>query len=819
MGAFTNRPAVKFCTPFMIGILIGWNLPVWGGSNFAGPVGWIWHHFDPIMLAAIFLISAAFFLQTFLPPSARIRPALTFLLIVLFGFVKITFDAWRTPADSVSNFTGRGEIVILRGAITDEPSLNLKTMRFVVDAESILLGGRRLRISGGVLISGRKLDVDTTLVPSLTYGRTVIVSGELEVPLGPRNPGEFDTKGYLHLNGIVARLNVWASDTIILGPEARGNFLASLVYPLRRSAGYRLDRLIGGDEGKFLRGLIIGDRTELLPEIKTAFINSGVIHIIAVSGLHVVIVAMIIIGFLQVVRVPERARIVVTCLLLIYYIFLTGAAASVTRSVIMAIVFLGGKLSERKTDFYNALALSGIIILLFDSKQLLQPGFQLSYTAVFSLVYLYPKVDAMKRFLPFGIGKRRWVTPCVAALSVSLAAGIGTLPLTSIYFGKISLVSFAANIVVVPLSNLILAAGMLTIGISYCSIWLASVYACVTSLLTSCLLSIVSFFGNLPFAYLNSHFTIWSSLAFYGAVGFVITCLRTETRKQSIIALLVVVDLWTCVELLDKPRPLRVTFLAVGQGDGALVELPDGKTILIDAGPEGTSGNAGARFIEPYLRWEGISRLDDIVLSHPHSDHLGGIPYLLRHVAVSGIIDAGSRAPTILFREYLHCIDSLSIPRKVLRGGSRIEDFDGIRLYVLHPSAGFIPKDTTAHSNLNNQSLVIKLVYGRSSVLLAGDAEREAEDRMIDIYGAFLKSDVLKTGHHGSVTSSSDRFLDLVKPAIAIVSVGARNKFHLPSTTVLHRLSARGVQYFRTDESGAVVIESDGEGWTVVNWR
>ncbi|OLD66611.1 MAG: hypothetical protein AUI33_10825 [Ignavibacteria bacterium 13_1_40CM_2_61_4] len=262
-----------------------------------------------------------------------------------------------------------------------------------------------------------------------------------------------------------------------------------------------------------------------------------------------------------------------------------------------------------------------------------------------------------------------------------------------------------------------------------------------------------------------------------------------------------------------------MTFLDVGQGDAALVELPDGKAILIDSGPESTSGNAGARFIEPYLRRRGIRRLDDIVLSHPHSDHLGGIPYLLRHVAVDRVADAGSWAHSVLFREYLHCIDSLRIPRKLVRGGSRIEEFEGIRLYALHPSAGFIPRDTTTRSNLNNQSLVLKLVYGRSSLLLAGDAEREAEDRMIGTYGSFLKSDVLKTGHHGSLTSSSDRFLDLVKPAIAVVSVGARNKFRLPSAIVLRRLSDRGTHFFRTDESGAVVIESDGEGWTVVDWR
>jgi competence protein ComEC len=144
---------------------------------------------------------------------------------------------------------------------------------------------------------------------------------------------------------------------------------------------------------------------------------------------------------------------------------------------------------------------------------------------------------------------------------------------------------------------------------------------------------------------------------------------------------------------------------------------------------------------------------------------------------------------------------------------------EGVRLYVLHPSGGFAARDTLKHGNLNNQSVVLKLVYGRTSLLLAGDAEREAEERMVAVYGDWLRCDVLKTGHHGSITSSSEAFLDRVRPSVAVVSVGARNKFRLPSERVLRRFAERGVEYFRTDESGAVVLESDGERRRVGDWR
>lgn len=805
MGAFTNRPAVKFCMPLMIGIAIGWN---WSLS--ARPA-----------LVALFFVSFGLSAAVFVQRLSSLRTIFAFLLIVLFGILKITFDANLSPGDSVWDAVEPGQTAIVRGTITGIPDSNDQYVRFVVEAESVGAGGGARRVSGGILASARRGDIEPQVLGSLTYGRTVVLTGELAPPAPARNPGEFDLRAYLHLNNIEARIFLDPGDSIVFGPPPGWNFPALFVAPVRRSVGLRLDRLIGGDESKFLRGLIIGDRTDIPMEIKTAFINSGVMHILAVSGLHVAIVAMILLALLQAARVPEKPRIIATCLLLVYYIFLTGGAASVIRSVIMAIVFLGGKLSQHRADFYNTLALSAIVILLIDAKQFFQPGFQLSFAAVFSLVYLYPKMHAASRFLPGTLRRTTWVRFCIAAFCVSLAAGIGTLPFTSVYFGKISLAGFVANMIVVPLSNIVLASGMLAVSVSYLWGWPAEVYAAATALLTNVLLTTVNFFGGLPFAYLNSHFTIWSSLAFYGAVGFAIRLARRDTRKPAVIALLLAADLLLYADLFWPARPggVRATFLDIGQGDAIFLELPGGRRLLVDAGPGGASGDAGARFIEPFLRRQGIGMLDGIVLSHPHSDHLGGIPHLLKRLRVGEVIDAGSRANSSLYRTYLHLLDSLAIPRRILRAGDTIAGLNDVRLYVLHPSRGMVDEDTGKHGNLNNQSLVVKLVYGRSSLLLAGDAETEAEDRMIAAFGPWLRSDVLKAGHHGSITSTSAGFLDLVRPSMAVISVGARNKFHLPSEPVLLRLANRGVRYFRTDSSGAVVMESDGETWSVVDWR
>jgi competence protein ComEC len=805
MGIFTNRPAVKFCTPFMLGLAIGWH----------------WSFSGRIVLPALFAACSALLLGSLAArlPSARVL--LVFLLIVLFGIVKITYDSRIVPGDAVADEITPGRSCLVRGVLTDIPDPGQAYVRFVVEAESILSVGAGRRVSGGILVSARREAFDSSLIDELTYGRTLFLTGELTAPPRARNPGEFDPRAYLQLNNIDVRMFLDPDQKIGVGPPAQSNLLAILVAPVRRSVELRLDRLIGGNESIFLKGLITGDRAGIPMEVKTAFINSGVMHILAVSGLHVAIIVMILLALLQAARVPEKSRILVTCLLLVYYNFLTGGAASVTRSVLMAIVFLCGKVAQRRIDFYNTLALSAIPILLIDSKQFFNPGFQLSFAAVFSLVYLYPKLEAAVRLLPSVFRRSSFPAFCLSAVCVSLAAGIGTLPFTSFYFGKISLVGFAANMIVVPLSNIILALGMLAVAVSCVWGWLGSVYAGATGILTQALLGVVHYFGGLPFAYLTSHFTLWSSLAFYGAVGLIIAIVRPGSRKRGLIALLIAADL-TLFGNLIRPAgaaKLRVTFLDIGQGDATFIELPDGRDLLVDAGPKSASGDAGERFIEPFLTRQGIGLLDKIVLSHPHSDHLGGIPYLLRHIRVSEVVDAGSRANSALAGEYLHLVDSLAISRTIVKAGCVIPGLNDVRLYVLHPSGAFAGADSGKHENLNNQSVVLKLVYGESSLLLAGDAEKEAEERMTKAYGGWLRCDVLKTGHHGSITSSSEPFLDRVRPSMALISVGARNKYRLPSEPVLRRLAEKGIEYFRTDETGALAIESDGKTWSVVDWR
>ncbi|MBI1803993.1 MAG: DNA internalization-related competence protein ComEC/Rec2 [Ignavibacteriae bacterium] len=802
MDAFRNRPAVKFCTPFMAGIVIGWYADVEWQAAFA---------FALLMLVAWQLFTLFRF------PTLSVLAS--YLLIAAFGLLKIGYDAKNVQDNDIARCIVPGRMVEIDGIVSDLPRLTQYSLRWGLDVRKLTYQGKDYPVSGTVIVSVRRKDADTTLLDSISYGRMLSLRGELQSPAFARNPGEFDLRRYYSLNNIHALFIAGQFDSSAISAKTESNFIGRYVHPVRKSIAERLDRFIGGSEAEFLKGLLVGERSHIPQEVKTSFINAGVMHILAVSGLHVAIVAMMLLVCFQVFRLPEKLAMSMTMICLVYYTFLTGAAASVARSVIMAMVFLGAKLLERRSDMYNTMALSAIVILFIDAKQLFQPGFQLSFVAVFSLVYLYPKVyAALTASLPGYFKKSTTLTLILQALAVSLAAGIGTLPFTSLYFGKISLVSVLANIVIVPLSNIVLALGMLTVAISYLSSWVAAIYAQVTLSLTLCMVKAVGFFGSFPFAFVESHFTPWSSMVFYAGIGFLIGLTRSDIRKHMFISGLIAANVllvWWIVSSCE-PRKLRVTFLDVGQGDAAFIEFPEGNTMLVDGGPRTATIDAGERFILPFLRWKGIHRIDAIVISHPHSDHLGGIPAILRNMEIGKVYDAYSVARSSLYEEYVRVVDSLHLQRDTLRAGKLLAIEPGIQAYILHPTKEFIE---ARQVNLNNQSGVIRIVYGQSSLLLSGDAEVDAEASIRNQYGSFIRSNLLKVGHHGSITSTTVDFLTAVHPSLGIISVGIKNKFHHPSPAIVKRLSESGAQCFRTDELGAVVLESDGRSWSVVDWH
>lgn len=281
--------------------------------------------------------------------------------------------------------------------------------------------------------------------------------------------------------------------------------------------------------------------------------------------------------------------------------------------------------------------------------------------------------------------------------------------------------------------------------------------------------------------------------------------------KSKILILLLalpVIFIWTAV--LYNPVPLlRATFLDVGQGDAIFLQFPHRGNMLIDGGG-GRRGDMGKR-IAAYLRRQGVRRIDVLLLTHPHEDHVEGLITVLRNFPVGLVLDSGQVHASYSYEEFLRLIEKKQISYRIIGAGDKIGGFKEVEILVLHPPPRLLEG---TRSDINNNSLVLRVAYGKVSLLLTGDIEREAEEGLL-CYGHYLKSTIIKVPHHGSCTSSTPNFLNLVNPEIAIISVGRRNRFGHPSPRVLQRYRERGVKIYRTDKQGAILLTSDGESFRV----
>lgn len=555
------------------------------------------------------------------------------------------------------------------------------------------------------------------------------------------------------------------------------------------------------------------------------FRRAGISHLLAVSGLHLGVVAFgayrLLLWLLACVpalalrfdvrRLAAGGALLVTG----FFVMLSGAHLPVIRAGIMAGCFLLAVMLRRRPDAWQTLSASFLLILAAWPEALFEPAFQLSFAAVASILLLVPPL-ARGLGVPLATAEmpRQWLGALKARVAqlllVSFASSLGTWPLLALHFHQASAVGLIANLVAVPFCTLLLVPlGLITALLALVCPAAAPPVAFAAAWAGEGLVRLSGWFAALPGGSLHPAAPSWFQAALFVLALLLVPHigLRRHAGKVALGAAMLLVGLWLSAQLGPRlTRHLEVIFLDVGQGDAALVRCPGGRALLVDTGPLSPGGfDAGERVVGPALWAQNIQRLDVVAVTHFHPDHAGGAPWLIREFRPREVW-----LPRSLLEvdepELLSAVREVRAAVRVLRAGER-PDLPGCALDVLWPPPGELPADE------NEQSLVLRLSHPGGALLLAGDAGEEAEQAMLSARAPEqLRSLALKVGHHGSDTSSGKDFLAALRPALAVISVGGGNRFGLPAPEVLERLQAVGARIIRTDRDGAVRLTVSEEG-------
>ena len=675
----------------------------------------------------------------------------------------------------------------------------------------------------------------------LRYGRHLTLTGVLHKPQAKRNPGGFDYQAHLSRQGILGIIDT--KGLVHIGEQ--GGFP-----PLRwiETLRLRTERLIDiiytqtevetpplepSLHAQLLKGILLGKRSDVPTETLDLFRNSGTFHVLAVSGLHVGLVAMFCYFGFSLFRFPQKILCLLTIIAVLIYACLIGFRPSVFRASLMAILFLFATLIDRDADLFNLLSFAALVLLLLNPQQLWDAGFQLSFVAVASIVYFVPRMEkplhrlweraedspsesedsVLTKFRQVAI---KWV---ILSYLVTFAAQIGTGPLIAYHFFRTYPLGIIVGPFAVGLVSLIVAVGMASVCVGF--IWLpfAKLLGLLNHTIISLFLTLIGMFGQV-WGIVKLTPPTFGLFVLYVAFCLGITHWRAVYRQWKVASLigLSVVTVWVWdAAIQEKGRLLEVITLDVGQGDAAIVRFPDNRTILIDGGIQRSYYNkqkrkrveydVGERIIEPYLDFHGIRKLDMVLLTHPDLDHGGGLAYILQNFKVERMLGISDTPLDSQTHRRLHAIvKARNIPYSFPYAGE-IELTSTATLNLLHP----IDASSTnlLDTDKNDDSLVMKITYGEVDILFTGDIGKNAESRLI-ASGRDLRSEILKVPHHGSRTSSSAPFLDAVQPRYAIFSLGQGNRYRFPHADVVERYHARGCPMLRTDVAGAITLRTDG---------
>lgn len=618
------------------------------------------------------------------------------------------------------------------------------------------------------------------------------------------NPGRMNTVMSNKAKGICGRAMI-SKYSLVIEPRQEKS-LARLAEQVRKQYESYMAQAMPKQDAAAIFAMLFGGYQGIRPELLEAFTITGIVHILSVSGSHITLMA----GTANIVgrflHMSPRATAALATGVILFYSLLAGAIPPVIRSALMGILTLLALTAGRERDAQHILGLVALGLLLYSPLWLFDISFQLSFGATAGLLYLAPPLrESLRKLLPVFVAD---------SLAVTIGAQLSVLPIIAWYFNVLSLSSLLANLVIAPIVEWIIVAGLLA-GLLASLLPLAGK---VVFLLASVVLGLVYELSRWVAALPGSQiymptFSWWGGMLYYMGLGWLV--IRGSKGWQAISLLGMLAVVFYCWQMGCNNKEMQVHFIDVGQGDSALVITPHGRAFMVDTGGvrEG-SYDIGSRVDVPYLLHYGVKKLDYIFLTHAHDDHAGGVKGILTKIPV-GAIGIGHEGAGDYLKTFgtgeLGKIKKLLVP---LQEGSSIE-LDGVRIDMLYSPESRKVQESQLQATGNEFSNLIRVSYGEASFLFTGDLVAEQEQQVL-ANGTHVASTVLKVGHHGSRTSSSQEFLTAVNPGWAVISCGYNNSFGHPHKEILNRLtSCTKAEILRTDQQGAIVFRTDGKSMKV----
>jgi competence protein ComEC len=768
----------------------------------------------PFLFALLPLVPLPFLFS----PSRRWTALLvsTALLLSVIGYARHrNLLAPSFPPNHLRSVMKEDARLYLEGTLIQEPEKLPNRSRWILRFDRLWHPTGAEDITGDLLLTIRSVHREWR------FGDRVRCRLQPRVPRDAGNPGGFNYATYLSRRNIHA-VGFLDSDGEVELVARRPGGIGAAVEFLRRGMRRYIDQNFSHDNGALLKALVVGDMGGISKELRESFTAAGVNHVLSISGLHVSMLGLVVFWLIR-FGCSFNSYLLLrfnwiklgtfwSFFAVIFYTAIAGAQVPTVRSAIMIGVYELAVLLDREEEVFASLTFAALLIGLVWPGVIADISFQLSFLAVLFIVWGMRMVQ--ERFstkqprdeLP---QEKSWVREKLGQagfhLAVPLLATLGTGPLIAHYFGHLSLAGFVSNPLIVPLVGFVVVPLGLMIGfLSLALPTAAGALVWFAEMVLSLTIGLVRMFAQLPLA--NIGVPAPNPLEVALLYLFILSIMLSSRHRYSFIAVVALAatllgdGVYWWRERWNR-QELRVTHLNVGQGDAAVVELPGSKVLLVDAGGTAIGDfDTGEGIVAPFLRSRKILKVDYLLVSHPRIDHYGGMRTIVNEFAPSEFWSGGTKGQTARFEDLEDALERAKIKQITLNGEQPCRVIDGATLCVLYPSA-----EKTA-----DLSVVLRLEFGKIRLLFAGDIDKR-DEKILQQKNDDLRSAILKVPRHGSATSSTQEFVASVQPKLAVFTAGARNAGGLPREQVVARYQEVGAEILRTDQDGAIVIETDGQ--------